>query len=175
MLCYYSRIFIINAYKRGQDCNTKFIFLFRHFYPKIRSLTCCALLACRGVWSAETKLWVTCLSRRMTSLKIPNWYSESVNRRTDNTTAKKKWTNGQTTDWLLSADQVESWSLILAWFYHPPRENRLCKYAVINIFKCCLSAILIEYRICVIIPFGSYYKFLHRGLLLTSNYWINGS
>jgi len=33
----------------------------------------------------------------MKSLKIPKGESESVNRRTDNTMAKRKWAKGQTT------------------------------------------------------------------------------
>jgi hypothetical protein len=36
--------------KGDRNAKPKLIYLFRHFYPKIRSLTCCALLACRGVW-----------------------------------------------------------------------------------------------------------------------------
>jgi hypothetical protein len=44
MLCCYSRIFTINAYKGDRNVTQKLIYLFRHFYPKIRSLTCCAFL-----------------------------------------------------------------------------------------------------------------------------------
>jgi hypothetical protein len=52
-----------------------------------------------------------------------------------------KWTNTRLTFKCRSGGVVVS---PLAWFYHPPCENRLCKYAVIIISKCCLSAILIE-------------------------------
>ena len=52
-----------------------------------------------------------------------------------------KWTNNLLTFKCRSGGVVVS---PLAWFYNPPRENRLCKYAVIIISKCCLSAILIE-------------------------------
>ena len=52
-----------------------------------------------------------------------------------------KWTNN------ILAFRCRSGGIVvspLAWFYHPPRENRLCKYAAIIISKCCLSVILIE-------------------------------
>jgi len=51
--------------------------------------------------SCISVLWVSLyfynISIRMKSLKIPKMLSESVNRRTDNTTAKRKRTKGQTT------------------------------------------------------------------------------
>jgi len=33
MLCYYSRIFTINAYKKGQKCNTKIYILISPLLP----------------------------------------------------------------------------------------------------------------------------------------------
>ena len=47
-----------------------------------------------------------------------------------------EWTNNRLTFKCRSGGVVVS---PLAWFYNPPRENRLCKYAVIIISKCCFK------------------------------------
>ena len=126
--------------KGDRNATQKLIYLFRHFHPKIRSLTCCALLACRGVWDLRKPHYKSHDGFEDTKGVIRIRKSKK-DRQHNGQKKKDTWTNNRLTFKCRSGGVVGS---LLVWFYHPPRENRLCKYAVIIISKCCLSVILIE-------------------------------
>jgi hypothetical protein len=133
MLCCYSRIFTIYAYKRGQECNTKSDLSLAALYWHVVACEICRNHIISHMFnSTHDEIEDT---KGVIRIRKSNERQHKGKHNMD------KWTNNILTFNCRSGGVVVS---PLAWFYHPPRENRLCKYTVTIISKCCLSAILIE-------------------------------